>query len=209
MGTFTSVGTVAYGEGVLFITTPSERQLHCTRSVPDRPTTSRWSPDEAPTADSGSGIHSHWPSRQHRGTIRASDRLMWSGHQTVRNYTAIRRRGPLLQSEAWSCIQSSPHGHTYTVDHLSLQPLCSENTTVKFKKPWNIHTVKHAFRDSHVARLKAKPMLWTLDCQGPISNCTQAITHPQHILLWMRHTLWQQEHHWPDAYQLDSGDYTS
>ena len=36
-----------YSEGVLFITTPSERQLHCTRSAPDRPTTSRWSPDEA------------------------------------------------------------------------------------------------------------------------------------------------------------------
>ena len=28
---------------------------------------SRWPPDEAPTADSGSGTHSHWPSRQHRG----------------------------------------------------------------------------------------------------------------------------------------------
>ena len=27
------------------------------------PTTSRWSPDEAPTADSGSGTHSHWPIR--------------------------------------------------------------------------------------------------------------------------------------------------
>ena len=26
-----------YGEGVLFITTPSERQLHCTRSAADRP----------------------------------------------------------------------------------------------------------------------------------------------------------------------------
>ena len=67
-----------YGEGVLFITTPSERQLHCTRSAPDRPTTSRcgWSPNETPPADAGSGTHSHWPSRQHRGTIRASDRLM-------------------------------------------------------------------------------------------------------------------------------------
>ena len=32
-------------------------------------------------ADSGSGTHSHWPSRQHRGTIWASDRLMWSGHK--------------------------------------------------------------------------------------------------------------------------------
>ena len=29
-----------YGEGVLFITTPSERQLHCTRSAPDRPAAS-------------------------------------------------------------------------------------------------------------------------------------------------------------------------
>ena len=67
MRTFASVGTVAYGEGVLFITTPSEGQLHCTHSAPDRPTTSRWSPDEAPTADSGSGTHSNWPSRQHRG----------------------------------------------------------------------------------------------------------------------------------------------
>ena len=38
---------------------------------------SRWPPDEAPTAaDSVSGDHSHWPSRQHRGTIGASDRLM-------------------------------------------------------------------------------------------------------------------------------------
>ena len=55
-------------------------QLRCTRSAPDR-TTSRWSPDEAPTADSGSGTHSHWLSRQHRGTIGASDRLMWSGHK--------------------------------------------------------------------------------------------------------------------------------
>ena len=26
-----------YGEGVLFITTPSERQSHCTRLAPDRP----------------------------------------------------------------------------------------------------------------------------------------------------------------------------
>ena len=25
-----------YGEGILFITTPCERQLHCTRSAPDR-----------------------------------------------------------------------------------------------------------------------------------------------------------------------------
>ena len=78
-----------YGEGVLFITTPSERQLHCTRSAPDRPaasgnskhaeywpTTSRWSPDEAPTADAESGTYSHWLTRQHRGTIGASDRLM-------------------------------------------------------------------------------------------------------------------------------------
>ena len=29
-----------YGEGVLFITTPSERQLQCTCSAPDRPTAS-------------------------------------------------------------------------------------------------------------------------------------------------------------------------
>ena len=35
-----------------------------------------YTPDEAPTADSVSGDHSHWPSRQHRGTIGASDRLM-------------------------------------------------------------------------------------------------------------------------------------
>ena len=41
---------------------------------------SRWPPDEAPTADAGSGTHSHWPSHQHRGTIEASDRLMLSGH---------------------------------------------------------------------------------------------------------------------------------
>ena len=26
-----------YGEGVIFIITPSERQLHCTRSAPDQP----------------------------------------------------------------------------------------------------------------------------------------------------------------------------
>ena len=43
--------------------------------------TSWWPPDEAPTADSVSGDHSHWPSRQHRGTIGALDRLMWSGHK--------------------------------------------------------------------------------------------------------------------------------
>ena len=65
-----------YGEGVLFITSPSERQLHWTRSAPDRPTTSRWSPDEAATANSGPGTHLHWPSRQHRGTIGVSDRLI-------------------------------------------------------------------------------------------------------------------------------------
>ena len=29
-----------YGGGVLFITTPSERQLHCTRLAPDRPAAS-------------------------------------------------------------------------------------------------------------------------------------------------------------------------
>ena len=46
------------------------------RSADDLPMVSRWFPDEAATADSGSGTHSHWPSRQHRGTIRASDRLM-------------------------------------------------------------------------------------------------------------------------------------
>ena len=69
-----------YGEGVLFLTTPSDRQLHCTCSAPNRPTSSRWSPDGAPTADSGSGTHSYRPSRQHRGTIGVSDRLMWSGH---------------------------------------------------------------------------------------------------------------------------------
>ena len=64
-----------YSERVLFITTPSKRQLHCTRSAPDRPMASgnikhvlywlmtfRWSPDEAPTADAASGTHSHWPS---------------------------------------------------------------------------------------------------------------------------------------------------
>ena len=51
--------------------------------APDLLTTSQWSPDEAPTADAGSGTHSYWPSRQHRGTIGASDCLMWSGHYTV------------------------------------------------------------------------------------------------------------------------------
>ena len=65
-----------YSEEVLYITTLSDRQLHCTHSAPDRPTASRWSPDEAPTADIGSGTHSHWPSQQHRSTIGASDRLM-------------------------------------------------------------------------------------------------------------------------------------
>ena len=48
-----------YGERVLFITT-----LNCD---------SRWSPD-------GSGTHSHWPSRQHRGTIGAWDQLMPALH---------------------------------------------------------------------------------------------------------------------------------
>ena len=76
-----------YGEGVLFITTPFERQLHCTRAAPDRPTTSRWSPDDAPTADAGSGTHSHWPSRQHWGTIGASDQLTWSGHSGLQGHT--------------------------------------------------------------------------------------------------------------------------
>ena len=33
------------------MTTHSGRQLHCTRSAPDRPMPSRWSPDEAQTAD--------------------------------------------------------------------------------------------------------------------------------------------------------------
>ena len=77
MRTFASVGTV---NGVLFIATPSERQLHYARSAPGWPTassnikhvyywptTSRWSPDDAPTANAWSGIHSHWPSRQHWG----------------------------------------------------------------------------------------------------------------------------------------------
>ena len=84
-----------YGEGVLFITTPSERQLHCTRSAPDRPTTSQWSPDEAPTANAGSGAHSHWPSRQHRGTIGASNWLICSGHYTyVQNIHVLPQANP-------------------------------------------------------------------------------------------------------------------
>ena len=49
-----------YGEGVLFITTLS-CVVHVRLPIGRRP------PDEAPTADSGSGTHSHWPSRQHRG----------------------------------------------------------------------------------------------------------------------------------------------
>ena len=75
-----------YGEGVLFITTPSERQLHCTRSTPDQPTTSRWCPGDAPTADSGSGPHSHWLSRQHRGTIGAQ-----SGHNRDAGSANVKR----------------------------------------------------------------------------------------------------------------------
>ena len=53
-----------YSEGVLFIATLSlkDMQLHCTCSAPDQPTTFRWS-----------GTHLHWPSRQHQGTIGASD----------------------------------------------------------------------------------------------------------------------------------------
>ena len=49
-----------YGEGVLFITTLS-CVVHVRLPIGRRP------PDEAPTADSGSGTHSHWPSQQHRG----------------------------------------------------------------------------------------------------------------------------------------------
>ena len=74
-----------YGEGLLFITTPSERQLLCTRSAHDRPTTSRRSPDGAPTADAGSGTHSHWLTRQHRRTIGASDQLTWNGHLSIQS----------------------------------------------------------------------------------------------------------------------------
>ena len=39
MRTFASVGTVK-DLGALLITTPSERQLHCTRLAPDRPAVS-------------------------------------------------------------------------------------------------------------------------------------------------------------------------
>ena len=83
-----------YGERVLFITTlscvvhvrlPIGRRR---RAILNMFNIARWPPDglpmrpRAPTADSVSGDHSHWPSRQHRGTIGASDRLMWSGHKS-------------------------------------------------------------------------------------------------------------------------------
>ena len=96
MRTFASVGTREsynivrlpgwYGERVIFITTlscvvhvrlPIGRRR---RAILNMFNMARRPPDEAPTADSGSGTHSHWPSRQHRSTIGASDRLMWSGH---------------------------------------------------------------------------------------------------------------------------------
>ena len=71
-----------YGEGVLFITTlscvvhvwlPISRRRWAILSMSN---IARRPPDEAPTADYGSGTHSHWPSQQHRGTIGALDRLM-------------------------------------------------------------------------------------------------------------------------------------
>ena len=62
-----------YGEGVLFITTLSCVALvqlpigRRRRSILNMFNIARRPPDEAPTADSGSGTHSHWPGRQHRG----------------------------------------------------------------------------------------------------------------------------------------------
>ena len=62
-----------YGEGILFTTTlscvvhdrlPIGRER---RAILNMFNIARRPPDEAPTADSGSGTHSHWPSRQHRG----------------------------------------------------------------------------------------------------------------------------------------------
>ena len=75
-----------YGEGVLFITTLS-CVVHVRLPVGRRRQAilnmfniARRPPDGLPMRPrqpiSGSGTHSHWPSRQHRGTIGASDRLM-------------------------------------------------------------------------------------------------------------------------------------
>ena len=62
-------------------------------------------PPDGPYSRSGSGTHSHyWPSRQHRGTIGASDRLMWSGHNTVGKAT----------KEQVLCILSSEWWNEYT-----------------------------------------------------------------------------------------------
>ena len=69
-------------------------------------------PNEALTADAGSGTHSYWPTRQHRGTVGVSDRLMWSGHYAqgvvhivlydLLGYAASSFCFPLLYSLAFS-----------------------------------------------------------------------------------------------------------
>ena len=70
-----------YGEGVLFITTPSERQLHCTcssRSADDLPKVSRWDPDSRCRVGNPFTLAEPTASGHNRGGV--SDRLMCSGH---------------------------------------------------------------------------------------------------------------------------------
>ena len=73
MRTFASVGTVSVRwRSLIYYNSLRKTVALYTFGSP------RWSPDEAPTADSGSGTHSHWPSRHHRGKI--GYLAMWSGH---------------------------------------------------------------------------------------------------------------------------------
>ena len=69
MRTFASAGTVKKSY-LLQLPLKDSCLVHVRLPISRRP------PDEAPTADAGSGTHSYWPSRQDRGTIGASDRLM-------------------------------------------------------------------------------------------------------------------------------------
>ena len=68
-----------YGEGVLFITTPCERQLHCTHC-------SSRSADSLASVSPDSRRRVGKPSRQRWGTIGMSARLMCSGNKCEQQY---------------------------------------------------------------------------------------------------------------------------
>ena len=94
----------------------------------------RWPPDEAPTADSVSGDHSHWPSRQHRGTIGASDRLMWSGHYTWSVFENVNLSGMAFTLESSdTSFLSAPGSYSWCCRHNAKKQATGETPVASWR----------------------------------------------------------------------------